>query len=345
MIAYPEKIRNEDQLEELLSRPGNELVEMLSQLDGDLLFLGITGKIGPSLAMMAARACKKTGVKKRILGVSRHVDTRQLKSFDEAGIETVQGDLLDAGFLKTLPALRNVFYLAGMKFGSTGNLPLTWAINSMLPGLVAEHFRKSRIVAFSTGTVYPLVPVSSGGSVETDPPEPAGEYAQSCLGRERMFEYVSKRYKTEVILIRLNYAVEMRYGVLTDIALKVLNNIPIDLTMGHFNVIWQGDMNDFVLRSLGHTGCPAKILNITGPEILSVREVALKFGRLFGKEPEFISTEAGNALLSNSSEAFKLFGKPRVPVTIMINWIAGWLNEGGRLLDKPTHFEVRNGKY
>src|SRR4030043_1929032 len=199
MIAYPEKIRNEGQLEELLSRPGNELVDVFSQLDGDLLFLGITGKIGPSLAMMAARACKKTGVKKKILGVSRHIDTRQQKSFDEAGIETIQGDLLDAGFLKTLPPLRNVFYLAGMKFGSAGNLPLTWAINSLLPGLVAEHFRKSRIVAFSTGTVYPLVSVSSGGSVETDPPDPAGEYSPSCLGRGTMFEYGSNRYKTEVI--------------------------------------------------------------------------------------------------------------------------------------------------
>lgn len=345
MIAYPEKIRNEGQLEELLSRPGNELVDVFSQLDGDLLFLGITGKIGPSLAMMAARACKKTGVKKRILGVSRHIDTRQKKSFDEAGIETIQGDLLDAGFLKTLPPLRNVFYLAGMKFGSAGSLPLTWAINSLLPGLVAGHFSKSRIVAFSTGAVYPLVPVSSGGSVETDPPEPAGEYAQSCLGRERMFEYGSNRFKTEVILIRLNYAVELRYGVLTDIALKVMNSIPIDLTMGHFNVIWQGDMNDFVLRSLGHTGCPAKILNITGPEILSVREVALEFASLFGNEPEFVSKEAGNALLSNSSEALELFGKPKVSVSMIIKWIAGWLKDGGRLLDKPTHFEVRNGKY
>jgi dTDP-4-dehydrorhamnose reductase len=345
MIEYPEKISNEDQLEELLSRPGDELVDVVSKLDGDLLFLGITGKIGPSLSMMAAKACKKAGVKKRILGVSRHIDMRQRKSFEAAGIEFIQGDMLDTCFLKKLPAIKNVFYLAGMKFGSTANLPLTWAINSLLPGLVIEHFCKSRIVVFSTGAVYPLVPISSGGSVETDLPEPVGEYAQSCLGRERIFEYGSQRYKTEVILIRLNYSLEMRYGVLSDIAIRVMNGNPIDLTMGYFNVIWQGDMNDFVLRSIEHTECPAKILNITGPEILSVRDVALDFARLFRNEPEFTGKEAGNALISNSSEAYRLFGRPKIPATVVIKWIAGWLKEGGRLLNKPTHFEVRNGKY
>jgi len=241
--------------------------------------------------------------------------------------------------------MANVFYLAGMKFGAVDNLPLTWAVNTYLPGLVAEHFRDSGIVAFSTGCVYPLVPAGSGGSVESDPPAAIGEYAQSCLGRERMFAYGSNKYKTPVTLIRLNYSVEMRYGVLVDIATKVLNREPVDLTMGYFNVIWQGDMNNFVLRSLEYTASPPRIMNITGPETLSVKEVAQEFGRLFGITPQFQGSESETALLSNSDDAFRLFGKPEIPASRIIIWIAEWLKEGRRLLGKPTHFEVRDGKY
>ncbi|HPJ58738.1 MAG TPA: NAD-dependent epimerase/dehydratase family protein [Bacteroidales bacterium] len=345
MNEYPEKIANEEQLEELLSRPGRELVEMIARTDGDILFLGITGKIGPSLAMMAARACDKGGVKKRIIGVSRHQSEEQRRIFNSAGIETITGDLLDDTFLKSLPKVKNVFFLAGMKFGSTENLSLTWAINTYLPGLVAENFRDSRIVVFSTGCVYPLVNPAKGGSVETDKPLATGEYAQSCLGRERMFEYGSKRYGTPVILIRLNYSVEMRYGVLVDIAQKVWNEQPVDLTMGYFNIIWQGDMNDYVLRSLDQVSSPARVLNVTGPEILSVHKTALKFGELMNKEPFFIGQEADTALLSNSGEAFKLFGKPRIATDRIIEWTADWIMEGRRLLGKPTHFEERDGKY
>ncbi|MCE5344914.1 MAG: epimerase [Bacteroidales bacterium] len=345
MADYPEKINNEEQLEELLSRPGDEVVEMFSRLDGDIMFLGITGKIGPSLAQMAKRACDKAGVKKRVIGVSRHGSEEQEHRFKKMGIETRHGDLLDINFIRSLPAVKNIFFLAGMKFGSVDNLPVTWAINSYLPALVADHFKDSRIVAFSTGCVYPLVPVKSGGSVETDMPIAIGEYAQSCLGRERMFEYGSNRNKTEIVLIRLNYSVEMRYGVLVDIATKVKNNLPVDLTMGYFNVIWQGDMNDFVLRSLEYTRSPAMILNITGPEILSVREVALEFGKLLGIEPTLTNNEAETALLSNSEKAFELFGKPKMPVSQVIKWIAEWLQEDKKLLGKPTHFEVRDGIY
>ncbi len=345
MIDYPEKIESEEQLEELLSRPGNEVVEMFSRLDGDLIFLGITGKIGPSLAMMAARACEKAGVKKRIMGISRHIDTGSQKRLDEAGIETVRGDLLDKEFLRRLPSFRNVFFLVGMKFGAVSNLPLMWAVNSYLPALVAEHFRNSRIIAFSTGSVYPLVPVTSGGSSETDPPLATGEYAQSCLGRERMFEFGSNRYNTKTVLIRLNYSIEMRYGVLVDIATKVKNGIPIDLTMGYFNVIWQGDVNDFALRSLEHVKSPAEILNIAGPEIISVRETALEFGNLLGIEPFFINTESPTALLSNPEKSFRLFGKSAVPVSQVIKWTAEWLKNEGRLLGKPTRYEVRDGNY
>ena len=345
MTKHIDKITNEEQLEELISRPGAEAIQMFSRIDGDIIFLGISGKIGPSLARMAKRACDESGVKKRITGIALFDSAEQQKNIEKEGIVTLHGNLLDTTFLKSVPTEKNVFFLAGMKFGSVDNLPLTWAVNSYLPALAAEHFRNSRIVAFSTGCVYPLVPVRSGGSVETDSPVAIGEYAQSCLGRERMFEYGSNKNKTEVTLIRLNYSVEMRYGVLVDIAIKVKNDQPVDLTMGHFNVIWQGDVNDFVLRSLEHTRCPARILNVTGPEILSVREVALEFGKLFGVKPRFINKEAETALLSNSSEAFKLFGKPKVPVNQIIKWIAEWLNEGKRLLGKPTHFEVRDGKY
>lgn len=345
MIDYPEKFENESQLDEFLSRPGEELTDMIGKTDGDIMILGITGKIGPSLALMAARACEKAGVKKKILGVSRHIDAQLQRSLDQAGIESVRGDLLDSEFLKRLPLFKNVFYLAGMKFGTGDNPPLTWAINTYLPGMVAGHFRNSRIVAFSTGCVYPLISLSSGGSVETDTTCATGEYAQSCIGRERMFEYGSNAFGTQTILLRLNYSVEMRYGVLTDIALKVKNNIPVDLSMGYFNVIWQGDMNDFVLRSLNHSSTPAAILNITGPEILSVRETALIFGEHFGVKPVFLNEEAPTALLNNASGSFRLFGKPKVKASQIIKWTAEWLNDKGRLLGKPTHFEVRDGIY
>lgn len=345
MTDYPEKIENEEQLEELLSRPGEKLTEMMGRLDGDIMFLGITGKIGPSLAMKASRACKKAGVTKRIMGISRSIDPELQKRLDLSGIETVRGDLLDPEFMRRLPAFKNVFFLAGMKFGSFGNLPLTWAVNSYLPGLVADHFKGSRIVAFSTGCVYPLMTPGSGGSVETDRPVAVGEYSQSCLGRERMFEYGSLRHCTNTAIIRLNYSVEMRYGVLVDIALKVKAGIPIDLSMGHFNAIWQGDMNDFVLRSLEFAKHPARIINVTGPEILSVREVAVEFGDLLGRKPEFTGTEAPTSLLNNAGEAFRLFGLPEVSVEQVIRWTAHWLSNGLKTLGKPTHYEVRDGNF
>ncbi len=342
---YPEKIINEPQLDELLANPGPGTVEMMSRTEGDIIFLGIGGKIGPSLARMAKKACDLAGVKKRLIGVSTFRSSDQRKQIEASGIETIQGDLLDMDFIKTLPAVKNVFYLAGMKFGSVDNLSLTWAVNSYIPALVAGHFKDSRIVAYSTGCVYPLVPVNSGGSLESDLPEPVGEYAQSCLGRERMFEYGSKTHNTPVSLIRLNYAVELRYGVLVDIAQQIYNREPVDVNMGYFNVIWQGDANNLVLRSLELAGSPARILNITGPEILSVREVALEFGRHFNTEVTFRGKESPTALLSNSSLIFNLLERPEVPVSRIIYWTAQWMKQEGRLLGKPTHFEVRDGKY
>lgn len=345
MKDYPEKIKDEKELEELLSRPEKEITKVFKRLDGDIIFLGIAGKIGPSLARMARRACDEAGAKKRVIGVSRFRNLEEKKQLEELGIETIQGDLLDRDFLESLPKVKNVFFLAGMKFGSEDNLSFTWAMNSYLPGLVVEYFKDSRIVAYSTGCVYSLVSLESGGSVETDSPAPVGEYAQSCLGRERMFEFGSWRNGTPVTLIRLNYAVEMRYGVLVDIALKVKNNVPVDLSMGYFNVVWQGDANNYVLRSIELANSPATILNISGPDILSVREVALEFGKRFKTVVQFTGVEASTALLNNPAKSIELYGKPRVSVEKMIDWISDWLKNENRLLDKPTHFEVRDGKY
>ncbi len=345
MIELPKKIVNEEQLEELISRPSKEAIDMFSRIDGDIMFLGVGGKIGPTLALMAKRACNEAGVSKKIYGVSLFESDEEQKRIEALGIETIHGDLLDTRFIHSLPKVKNVYFLAGMKFGSEDNLSLTWAVNSFMPALVVEHFKDSKIVAFSTGCVYPLVPVESGGSKETDKPEPVGEYAQSCLGRERMFEYGSKRNKTQVALIRLNYSVELRYGVLVDIATKVKNQEPLDLSMGYFNVIWQGDVNDVVLRSVELAESPAKVINITGEEIIRVRDVAEEFGKLFGVETKLVGKEAPTALLNNSQYAYGLYGHPKVPISQVIRWIAEWMKDEKKLLGKPTHYEVRDGKY
>lgn len=345
MNVFPEIVENEEQLEEIISRPSARTADLFSQLDGDMLVLGVAGKIGPSLCLMMKRACVQAGVQKKILGVSRFGDVQLKKHLVKSGIEIIQGDLLEGDFLKKLPKVKNVFFLAGMKFGSEQNLAQTWAVNAYLPAMVAESFKNSNIVAYSTGCVYPLVDIKSGGSKETDKPEPVGEYAQSCLGRERMFEFGSHKHGTRVSAIRLNYAVELRYGVLVDIALKVKNRIPVDLSMGYFNVIWQGDANNMVLQSLQFADSPPKILNITGKEILSVREVALEFGKLFKRQPEFIGEESETALLSNPQQAMQMLENPAVSIQQVIKWTAEWLTRNKTILNKPTHFEVRDGKY
>jgi nucleoside-diphosphate-sugar epimerase len=345
MTDQGKRIADEQQLDEMISRPTEELIKMIKALDGDILFLGVGGKIGVSMATMAKRAIDEAGVQKNVIGLDRFDSEAPIHKLEDKGIKIIRGDLLDPEFVKSLPNIKNIIFLAGMKFGSEENLSLTWAVNSYLPALVANHFTESRIVAFSTGCVYPLVPVSAGGSLETDMPGPVGEYAQSCLGRERMFEFGSEKFGTPVILIRLNYAVEMRYGVLVDIALKVKACQPVDITMGHFNVIWQGDANAMILQSLKYCQSPANVLNITGPEILSVRDVAIQFGKHFKVQPEFIGKEAETALLSNANESFGLFGYPKVSAETMIAWIADWISHEGALLNKPTHFEVRDGKY
>lgn len=345
MKDYPEQLESEAELEEALSRPPPELVRMAKILVGDFLFLGVSGKMGVSMACMAKRACQEAGVKKRVIGVSRFSSSENREYLEARGIETMAGDLLDPDFVQGLPKAKNIIYLAGTKFGTTGNEAYTWAMNTYLPGVIAERYPDSRIVALSTGCVYPLVDVDSGGSKETDPPSPGGEYAQSCLGRERVFEYGSLTNETHVSLIRLNYAVEMRYGVLVDIASKVFNGQPIDVSMGFVNVIWQGDANALILRSFRLCSSPPKIINLTGPETISVREMAYQFGELFGREPVIEGEEQPQALLSNASWVFKELGKPTIPLEKIVKWTAKWIESGNPLLGKPTHFEVSDGNY
>ncbi|MDC6386554.1 hypothetical protein PP180_14310 [Muricauda sp. SK9] len=345
MKMEKDSMLDESSLELLLSQPDDSTVEMFKQWEGDIIFLGIGGKIGPSLAHMAKRACELAGVTKRIIGVSRFSDPNEQTYIESLGIETIKGDLLDEDFLNSLPDVKNVFFLAGMKFGSETNLSLTWAMNALLPGMVAKRYQNSKIVAYSTGCVYPMVPIASGGSKETDRPIAVGEYAQSCLGRERMFEYGSSKNNTPTALIRLNYAVEPRYGVLVDIATKVKNNEPVDLEMGYFNAIWQGDANTMVLRSLEQTSVPANIINVTGEETLSVRAVAEEFGKHFGIRPQFTGVESDTALLNNATKSFELFGEPKIAIKKVIEWTANWMKMEKKTLDKPTHFEVRDGKY
>lgn len=342
---YPHFFKSEKELEEAISSPTSELVNMMKTLEGDFMFLGVAGKMGVSLSIMAKRACDEAGVKKTIYGVSRFSSENLKEYLEENGIKIIQGDLLNQDFINSLPEVKNIFYLAGMKFGTDNNEANTWAMNSFVPGLVVEKFKNSKIVAFSTGCVYPLVDVTSGGSLEHDVLNPVGEYAQSCLGRERLFEYGSIKNGTEIVLVRLNYSVEMRYGVLVDVALKVYNEEPIDLEMGYANVIWQGDANAMILQSLQLCESPPRPINISGKELVSIREVALKFGELMNKKVTFSGKEADNALLINVSESHKLFGKPKVPLEKVIDWTAKWIMMGNSTLGKPTKFQVRDGKF
>ena len=333
------------QLEKTLATPSKALVEDIAKLEGDVMLLGAGGKMGASLARLAKQAVETSGVSRKIIAVSRFSNKALVNKLQTDGIETIKADLLEDGVLDALPDIANILYMVGMKFGSSGNQPLTWAMNTYLSGKIAERFRDSRVVAFSTGNVYPLVPVDSGGATEDEATGPVGEYAQSCLGRERLFEYGSQRYGTKTLLFRLNYANDLRYGVLLDVARAVLESKPIDLSMGYANVIWQGDANEVALRSLHLCSAPAEILNVTGPETVSIRQLAAEFGKLFSREPRFENTEHETALLSNASKMTELVGHPSVSLEQMINWTAHWLKRGGETLDKPTHFQERKGAF
>lgn len=340
-----DRIRDLDHLEDLLSGPTDGVIETVQRLEGDFIVLGVGGKMGPSLARMLRRAADSAGVKKRVLGVSRFSTEGLPRQLESWGIETITCDLLDPDQVARLPDVPNVVYMAGMKFGTAGQQARTWAMNAVLPAYVSRKFRGGRIVAFSTGNVYPMVPVTSGGATEQEEPRPVGEYAQSCLGRERVFEHFSRTNNTAMALIRLNYAVEMRYGVLVDLAQRVLAGETIDRSMGNLNCIWQADANAMTIQSFNHVATPPFVLNVTGPETLGVRTVCEHLGRLMDKPVKFTGTESPTAYLSNSALSNRLFGYPRVPVQQVIAWTAEWVKRGGQSLGKPTHFETRDGKF
>jgi nucleoside-diphosphate-sugar epimerase len=343
--VLPRSIEDVRQLDDLLSDPPDYVVDALRNLDGDVLVLGVAGKMGPTLAMMAKRAFSRLASQRRVIGAARFSDPSQQRTLEEAGVETLRCDLLDEADIERLPDAPNVVFMAGRKFGSTGFESLTWAMNTYVPALIARRFKSSRIAVFSTGNVYGLTAVGRGGSRETDVPRPLGEYAMSCLGRERMFEYFSSTLGTRATILRLNYAVEMRYGIIADLARRVTANETIDLTMGYFNAIWQADANAMALASLSHAAAPPLVLNIAGPEEISVRAVCSDLATRLGRAVSFSGEEAHDALLSNGERARALFGRPRISVAQLIEWTTDWVGRGGATLGKPTHFESRDGTF
>lgn len=338
---WPARIADEAALEEVMTRPDATLRADLAAVPGDILVLGAAGKMGPTLCRLAKRADPA----RRVIAVARFSESGLRERMESWGVECIAADLTDAAALAALPDAPNVVFMAARKFGSTGNEALTWAMNVLLPAAVAARFATSRIVFFSTGNVLPLMRVTSGGADEDVAPAPIGDYAASCLGRERVFQHAAATRGTPCFGVRLNYAIDLRYGVLHDIATKVATGTPVPLTMGHANVIWQGDANAWTLRGLRHASADCPVLNVTGPETISVRWLAGQFAARLGKDAVLVGEEAPTALLSNAARAFSTFGYPRVPLARMLDWVADWVAQGGRALGKPTKFEVRDGRF
>src|SRR6266446_7442438 len=339
--SLPDAISDIAALDDLLCRPSQALVDDLRKVEGDIMILGVAGKMGPTLAGLAKAALPD----RRVIGVARFSDEGVKTWLEARGIETLNCDLLDEAAIRALPKVKNIIFMAGRKFGAEGDLSLTWAMNAHVPALVAQAFAGSRIVAFSTGCVYPFVPVNGTGADETLAPNPPGEYAQSCVGRERMFEYFSRRFSTPGRLFRLNYAIDMRYGVLHDIATKILGGQPIDVSLGHVNFIWQGDASAQALRCLAHCDTPTSPINVSGHEILSVRDLAAILGERLGRAPVIVGKEEPTAWLTNTSQATILFGLPVVDTDRLIAWTADWVARSMPSLGKPTKYEVRDGRY
>ena len=338
-------VETESTLDELLTRPGPALVEFIKTIRTPLLLLGAGGKMGPTLAVMAQRAAQQASHRLEILAASRFSDETARRWLDDHDVRTICCDLMDSDNLRQLPDAEHIIYLVGLKFGTTQNPASTWAINTLVPANVCARYPRSKIAALSSGSIYPLVPIHSGGAAESEPLTPLGEYANACVARERIFEYFSHQNHTPIALLRLFYAVEMRYGVLVDIAQKVYAGEPIDLTMGHLNWIWQGDATERILRSLALVSTPPTPFNLTGSKTYSVRELALQFGKLLERRVRFTGAEAGTALLGDTRRLRGHLGEPSMPDEVVIRWIAHWVHRQGRLLGKPTHFEVRDGRY
>lgn len=335
----------EEKLNELLTAPSDALVEDVKKIKGDIMVLGAAGKMGPTLCVLAKNAIKKAGLDKKVYAVSRGTDKIAVKLMEDNGIDVISMDLLDKEKLYELPEAENVIYMAGKKFGTNGNEWQTWAMNSTLPAFVADKFKKSNIVVFSSGNIYPIVPLSSGGCTEKDRPVPNGEYAMSCLARERAFEYAANTYGTKVFIYRLNFAIDLRYGVLYDLVEKIMSGTKISLSNPCFNFIWQGSANEIAIRGLLHADSPATIMNVTGPETVSVKKAAEELGKYLGKAPVFEYDCGNDAYLNDASLACETFGYPSVSAKTLIRWQAEWILDGGRSLGKPTHFEERKGNY
>lgn len=328
-----------------LLQPSAKLINDIATVEGDIVILGVGGKMGPDMAKLAVTAIKEAGINKKVYGVARFTEPDLQAELEAVGVQTVKADLLHDDVWGNMPKAKNVLYLAGTKFGTKGNEPFTWAMNTYLPSKVAAHYKDANIVVFSTGNVYPLSSASGNGPTEAGATGPVGEYAQSCLGRERIFQYFSALNNTPMLIFRLNYANDVKYGVLLEIAKSVYAQKPVDVTMGNVNVIWQKDANEYAIRSLLHCTTPPNILNITGPENLSVRWIATWFGQQFNKIPQFTGTEAETALLSNAAESFRLFGYPATALKSMMEIIADWVSNNKQTINKPTHFQERHGSY
>jgi len=334
-----------NELDEFMCKPSEALITDMKNINGDIMVLGAGGKMGPTLCKLVSNAISEAKISKKIYAVSRFSNKARIKDLEANGISVIKADLLEENQLASLPDIKNIIYMAGRKFGTSDDQSLTWAMNAYLPGRIAEKFKKSNIVIFSTGNVYPFVPISGNGCIETDPTGPVGIYAQSCLGRENIFKYFSNKYKTPMLLFRLNYAIDLRYGVLLEIAKTVYNNKPLNITSSYANVIWQGDANEIAIRSLLHCNYPIEVLNVTGNTAIRIKDIAYKFADIFNTTPIFEGSESTMCLLSNSSKCTKLFGENSTSLNDMITMISVWIKNNGETIDKPTHFQERKGNF
>ncbi|MEX2381764.1 MAG: NAD-dependent epimerase/dehydratase family protein [Opitutales bacterium] len=335
----------EEGIDRFFGRPTEGALETMRNIEGDVALLGVGGKMGPTMASMLRQGFDRLGKKNRIFGVSRFSNPRMIELLESFGVEIVRCDLLNRDEVARLPEASNVVTMSAFKFGAASAPEMAWAMNTIVPVYIAERFPAARIVVFSTGCVYSFSSAQEGGSREDSPMEPPGDYANSCIGRERVFTHFSKKHKTPVAIFRLNYAIDLRYGVLVDIAQKVLHGEPVDVGMGYVNIIGQGDAVARAIQCFDHTDCPPFVINVTGPEVLRVRDLAQEFGERFGVELKITGEEEPNALLSNARKSMELFGPLTVDAGTMIEWVACYMKDGGELLGKPTHFETRSGKF